>query len=351
MKKYLTLFFAITLLVAGCADDKHSTEPEPEEQPDPEIDPDPSDNPYKTGVDMSLASLVDWDYGETDRYFLLGYGYDATGRFAHPGFVRKKVLDIDVLEKDRGDVVTIIRANSSQSDYYFWGGEQECRKDFSEHADFSDEDIAKYPNLFKQALTPVFDNDNVFPELEYTYYGCSSVVTYFSMRFLWSLRWHSEDYLTEEFRSDLSELSADEIIETYGTHMITGLKKGSRLDFYYRSTSSDIKDIHTWFTYYSNYYLNLRPAPRKPDIEPPLKDNIYYEFVYGAKPEPNAFLIDILNYEGGRFVFEEMNNLEEEKSTLVGFNQKLVPVYELVIDPVKKEELKNAWNRYLGAAG
>ncbi|MCD8167234.1 MAG: hypothetical protein LUE93_14670 [Bacteroides sp.] len=94
MKKYLTLLFAVTFLFAACTEDKPYREPDPGVQPppDPGPDPGPKESPYKTGVDKSLALFVDWDYGDTDEYFLLGYGYDATGRYAHPGFVRKKGL-------------------------------------------------------------------------------------------------------------------------------------------------------------------------------------------------------------------------------------------------------------------
>ncbi|MCD8167235.1 MAG: MACPF domain-containing protein [Bacteroides sp.] len=259
-------------------------------------------------------------------------------------------MDIRTLEEELGDVVTIIQGNSSEGKYYFWGPEQECREDFAIHAEFSEEEIRKYLNLFKQALTPVFGNDDVFPELYYTYYGYSSVITYLNMKFFWRERWHSENHLSEEFRSALTELTAEEIIETFGTHIITGLRKGSRLDLYYRSTSSDLSHVHDWFMYSSNYYLRLGRVPQKPDGEPPLKDNIYFEFVEGSKPNPNACMVDILHYEGELFTFEGMNSPTEEHATLVGFNQKMLPIYELVTDPDKKEELKNAFEKYLGAS-
>ncbi len=40
-------------------------------------------NPYKTGADLSCSKSLHWENkGLSENYYMLGYGFDATGKYA-----------------------------------------------------------------------------------------------------------------------------------------------------------------------------------------------------------------------------------------------------------------------------
>lgn len=92
MKQLLFLLFSI-ILFTSCSDDDNNNQ-------DP-IDQPTEQNKYKTGTDLSktypLAKPHSTFTGEA--FHALGYGYDITGKYAHPDWIRKKIVDAQKFEE------------------------------------------------------------------------------------------------------------------------------------------------------------------------------------------------------------------------------------------------------------
>ncbi|PXV63050.1 MAC/Perforin domain-containing protein [Dysgonomonas alginatilytica] len=351
MKKLLSVLFVLVLACVSCSDGDDLTG-----DPDPNRNSNGEDkkNPYKTGKDLSSSTFAAWDNkGMKDTYFMLGYGYDVTGKYAHPSAVRNKVIDLEAYDKDE-DAVTFFKSTSSGPEWSIGRTRQECLEVLGENAGFSSAEISKYKNLFKEKFDSPFKNDSSFPNLSYYYMGTSQVNVVYHLYFFFSSyrkeRFQTK-YLTDGFKADLETKSAEEIIKIYGTHILSSIKVGERMDYLYRYAPDENSNSYSWFLYNTHKYFSQGPSAwgSAPENDPPLKENLYIEVVDGTRPNPNTWMVDITNYQGERIIFNGWNTITDDNLTLVAFRNRdcLIPIYELVKDTVKKEALIKAYEKYL----
>lgn len=350
MKKIFPILFSFLFILVSCSDNNHN---DPDPGTDPAPDPTPKVNPYKTGKDLSSSTFVDWDNKNMgDEYFMLGYGYDATGKYAHPASVRGKILDMVKFAEDFGRI-NFFRSTSVGPELQIGRTLEECRESMGWNAGFSDSEIAKYKNLFKEKFASPFEGDKSFPDLSYQYLGISQVHVQYHLYFLYMSHMEKKiyPYLTEEFRNDLETKSADDVIKIYGTHILTSIKIGERIDYLYRYAEDENSNSYSWFLYNMHRYFSQGPSTwgSEPEKDPPLKENLYIEVVDGTRPDPNGWMVDITNYKGERIIFEGWKDITDANLTLVDFRNKdcLKPIYDFVNDPDKKEELIKAYEKYL----
>lgn len=341
MKNILPTLLLSFLVLTACSDDENNN------------GRNENKNPYETGKDLSSSTFVDWDNKEmNDAYFMLGYGYDITGKYAHPSSIRNKVINTEECTKD--ELVSVIRSTSSGPEEDFAGTRQEAIETMGARVGLSRDETSKYKNLFKETFEGPFDSDSAFPDLSYRYHGISQVLVMYHLYFYSSsymIEKYISKYLTDEFKNDLEIKSAEEIIKLYGTHILNGIKVGERIDYLYRYAADEDFGSNSWFLFNIHQYFSQGPTAwsGKPEKNPPLKENLYIEVVDGTRPYPNAWMIDITNYQGERIIFDGWENITEANLTLTGFrpNNCLIPIYEFVKDSAKKEELIKAYNKYL----
>lgn len=350
MKKLTYLFLSLAIVCSSCSgDDDDTIRPKPEPNPDPNPGEEVEDNPYKTDVDLSENTFTDWDNtGIDDDYFMLGYGYDATGKYAHPSSVRNIVIDMAKLAADDWDI-TIVRSSSADSDLYINGSIQDCISSLAEKAGFNHYEISTYKNLFKGMFDTPFSNDTSFPDLNYRYMGYSMMPILCHAYFIYNERYFTNrDYLSEDFKSDLENLSPDEVITKYGTHVLKAILLGGRVDYLYRYLPND-ENAYYWFLYNSDEYFKFPGrTPNKPDETRPLKENLFVEVIQGIRKNPSEWMIDITN-GGSPVMFNGEDIITADNLTLVNFrnNEGLIPIYMLVNDEVKRDEIQEAMVRYL----
>lgn len=352
MKQLLFLLFSI-ILFTSCSDDDNNNQ-------DP-IDQPTEQNKYKTGTDLSktypLAKPHSTFTGEA--FHSLGYGYDITGKYAHPDWIRKKIVDAQKFEDDHYyDVMHHWKVFVHGG----WGTKTGTREDITAQL-LKDEKIVignsstEHNNIFKAMFEMPFENDTTYSDLKY-YYAMDAFVSswyehYFDLRSYEDLSILT-NYLTDEFKSDLNSKSADEIIKLYGTHVLMDIIAGWRQDFYYRSTSNS--QLQEKMVSASGRFLSstpgilMEPLPQDPEE----KENLYSEYISGVNPteKPNAWMFDITNYEDKVKFDLRKNAIERESTVLVDFGKRslkgaVIPIYEFVADAAKKEALTKAYQAYL----
>lgn len=337
MKKNWLFFLCFTFLFISCSDDN-----------DVNDNSGTNENPYKTGIDLSSSSSVEFNCeGIGNTYFMLGYGYDMTGKYAHPASVKNKIIDVDKYEASHSS--RIIRENfyAGFGDHNFSGDVHQSVRSLSLNIGFTEDEIVKYKNLFKEVFVSPFKNDTSFIDLPYFYAGTSQLHTWYRA---YMMNDYLGDYLTDEFKADLQTKSADDIIKLYGTHILKGVSIGERIDYLYRTTVSF--NLNKLLLRNSHYYFSVGPLSFTDEPEKKLqeKENIYFEVIGGGVSNPNSWMVDVTNYSGERIVYDGWNKLTDSNLTLIGFdgiNSKQLPIYEVVSDSVKKEELRKAYERYL----
>lgn len=338
----IILFFALF----SCSNDNDDVKKDPD--PDPVA---PQENPYRTGKDSSVAKEILWENkGTIDSYFMLGYGYDATGKIAHPAWVKNSIIDIEKFAADDRNHIHMIRSTSGSAEYSYLGTEKECLKRLASIVDLTEQEAGKYKNLFKATIGSSFSDDPSFPSLDYRYCGFSSVIGVYYVRMGVSKR-YIKNFLNDAFKADIQTLPAEEVIEKYGTHLLTDILIGKRIDYVYRANTTDWDVLNSWSSYNAYFYLQIPTSGLtiyKPKMAPPEKENIYMEVFEAANNQPNAWMIDITNYTGDPIVYRGLENNSDEDLTLVNFRfNSLLPIYELLDEGELKEKLHAAYEKKL----
>lgn len=352
MKNILKFLFILPFFVA-CSDYKEddiNSSQVPEER-----------NKYITGTDRSrsysLTSPLPTFANET--FHALGYGYDITGKYAHPTWIRKKVLDPQKFEDDHYyDVMHHWKVFHHRGLGTITGTREEVASQLLRDMKIKVDDIlVESKNAFKGIFDTPFENDIAFTDINYYYaldaYASGWYEHHFNLFFdddLLLLR----DYLTDEFKSDLESKPANEIIKLYGTHVMVDIEVGWRQDYYYRSSSNE--ELQKRMVYTSARLLKSSPGiwmSPGPGIYYE-KENLYTEYVSGIDPvgEPNAWMFDVTNYNE-KLLFETRNHtIGQEDLVLINWGTRshlgpIIPIYEFILDATKREALLQAYKEYL----
>lgn len=345
--KHLFTFLLLALSIS-CSDNKHSSEVDPEPQ---------TSNPFKTGIDLTTPYALSWENkGTADNYFMLGYGFDATGKYAHPAWVKNKILDVKKYKESGEGEVMMFKSTALSAKRDYEGTKEQYLNRLAISAGFEENEAGKYKRLFSATFATAFTPDTTFTTLDYRYSGYSSTNSYYRASFthLESNLKRMREYLTDEFKADVQALPPDSIIKKYGTHLLREVYVGRRIDYLYRANTSDTEVLRAWSTYNAYYYLKIAGSGLtiyKPRTQNPEKENIYFEIIDGMPPHPNAWMIDITNFEGEPVAFSgwsDTNNSDD--LSLVHFSDEgksLIPIYKCVEDDDKREELYRSYERYL----
>lgn len=354
--------FALALIALlncfiACSDDdpENVIPPSPQEQ-----------NKYITGTDLSRSYNLEKALPtfSDETFHALGYGYDITGKYAHPDWIRKKVVDPQKFEDDHyHDVMHHWSVFVHGGSGTITGAKDDVKKEILDMLNLDTRNISvEYKNAFKGIFDTPFENDTVFVDHEYYYaidrFASTWYEHYFNLfgneDFLTLL-----DYLTDDFKSDLVSKSAKEIIALYGTHVMVDVEVGWRQDYYYRNTSND--DLQKRMVYASSQFLGstpgiwMSPGPNTSND----KENLYSEYVSGVDGvnEPVAWMFDLTNYEQGLHFESREHAIQNESLVLIGWGKRsnfsstgfgpIIPIYEFVSDVSKREALQKAYKEYL----
>ena len=157
-------------------------------------------------------------------------------------------------------------------------------------------------------------------------------------------------YLTTNFKEDLNNYSANQLIQKYGTHILTDITIGGVYSMYYKSviyesmsSEEKKKSVKGGATYLLNAIgLGISGSWDKTEIEKRYKKNSTWEcnitITLPANQEP-SISIDFGSWSA---------SVDDTHSVLIDVDwNKTYPIYELISDPQKKEELKNATEDYI----
>jgi len=160
-------------------------------------------------------------------YNFLGFGYDAADKYDSEVAVRASVIDIPTY------------AASSQNNILQDSGTSASWETFEA------EDAANLSAQLSNSYQPtaglkLFGNTivNAFPESAvtdkkylYGYYYNYAI----TKRFYLFYDDRANNYLTADFKRDLDLLSAKDLVHKYGTHVLTGIKLGSKFEVFYQA--------------------------------------------------------------------------------------------------------------------
>lgn len=341
--KSLFYFLLIAILLFSC-DDKHEIETPPTQEV----------NKYKTGKDLSTTFAVTYERSGTELEFnALGFGYDITGKYAHPSWIRQQIVDVKRIKNDYFYKVVKDGYFVAGSTNVYTGAREKVRSQMLENIGIPETEAEKFKNALSAMFDHSFKHDKTFPDETY-YYAYTAWIGGWNRYYIY-LQSPNDliPYLTERFIADLENLPASGIIKKYGTHILVSFYTGFRNDFLFRATTD--QDLEKRLVKAGIKYLSDTPGILTSD--PPEynldKENIYYELVAGQPPYPNAYMIDITNYDDDNGLKPNIIREEatEENIALINFGNstlnQLIPIYEVIEDAQIKEEVKKEYTKYL----
>lgn len=166
-------------------------------------------------------------------------------------------------------------------------------------------------------------------------------------------------FLTPSFHQNLQEYSPDQFVESYGTHVLIDISIGGRLSFLYRSIIAGTndytrkKEIVKSGLKFSIWKIgaNTDSSSSTETIRELKTKNTQWKCIVEYHGGTNSGRSDTFNATGGitttinQSAWEQSVN--ENNAALVDINWKqVIPIWEFIEDPNKKEAIKKAVNEY-----
>lgn len=334
MKK-ITLLAALLTLLASCSEKELI-----ENHTDPLLH-----------VTISDSTNLELQSANANTYNLLGHGYDATGFFFNALSGRAKVLDIEkLIELHPGSYICHYgQTHFSQTVIGYSAANLVQRLSERTESYFRPTTDSSKWNMFCGQLSAAFDHSTLTSD-KYTYgmyqefvHKCSH--TYYAT--MDTLRNH----LTEAFLIDIRDKAPTYILEKYGTHVLTSVQLGGKIQVIYKShvSSADVSWQSQVGLSQAVLYLFGQSMSISSTNEPFANEEqeVFAATSGGIRMTPwqGTVMTDTLTRSIVNITpwFESLN---ENWSLINVHEDHLIPIYELVDDEVKRTALRSAYNTY-----
>jgi len=278
---------------------------------------------------------------------VLGSGYNVTGNYADVADVKAVVLDLALLQASN----LLRQVQYERATYHVVSGEDSHEYQRSLSAKLK----MKYSGFgFSGALKTSFKQDR-YESRHYSFATVQSVIRKHGLRVALSVTPEElRGFLTPPAASAINDPSVDSeyIFETFGTHVLTGIIVGGRLDF---STSANMSferqnrsmDVYARASFKSIFASASIQAEATDDLswsEYSATEEKHLE-VYGGRSEYGQYIMN----EG---VYESWIESIDENSVFMDFESTgLLGIWELADDAARRSELEAAWTTYAEAHG
>ena len=300
-------------------------------------------------------------------YDVLGYGYDVTEEYMGENSTRAKILDVAAFDKDNPDrfdtpfLGTIDQRVYAGEDYYSF------LKDLSSNSNFSGSigsvgKADKDSGFFSGTLSTGFESKTKYSYSSKYSFARAEVFKkqrrYYVNTDLETLK----KYLSSAFIEDLNRHSADRIVEIYGTHVLTNVIVGGKYIAYYKSAIIDTsnrsekkKTVSAGAKFnLSKIGLDANGSWSKTEITEQNNRNSNWEcHIKSIGGSTSGTSITLSPSQGPTFTInlgDWTKSVDDQHSRLVDVNWNATyPIYDLISDPIKKAELKDAVIRYINS--
>jgi len=282
------------------------------------------------------------------KYDVLGNGYDITGEKNDIGSVRAAVIDMKKFFLEQRNRIDTGFITGIHFETLAGGDAQKYIDDLSLNTDFS---YAVKP--FNGAIRSFFKTVN-----DYSQYSFASIdwLNERSHLDLYADTTMLANYLDVNFIADLQTKTADQIVEIYGTHVLTDIKTGGKVHMFYRSVINEdnkreivingasfaLKRIMGFVSGPQDYSISVNNKQGYANISVVGGNKILFPMAGVFDPSKSTQLI----YYGDWAT--SVNSGKIGSAVFISADhKKSIPIYELVTNIAKKNELKLAIENYI----
>lgn len=301
---------------------------------------------------LAIAGDGKWD--------LLGYGYDMTGEL----FASSNASDAAIIDVDRFNTDYPNRINTPTDTYGYYAvysgataldyiRDVNKKETYGLTVNAGEKEVNTYGSA---NFSKTNENQSTYTyNSKYSYASFESRVRIKSISFTGDATLDIlRNYLTPLFIANLSNYSADELVERYGTHVLLGLSIGGRLKYDYKGAvikettfERKVRAIKAGFSIGVDKIFGVNLSSdvsneEKLTIANETTDKAFIGTYYGGTNSGTSFSTDAagntsqtVNLAGWQ------QSITINNATLIDIT-KSVPLYELITDPVKKQQVKDA---------
>lgn len=298
--------------------------------------------------------------GGDNKFDVLGWGYDITEDYLNPTSVRGQVIDIEKYEREFPSRL-IIHTNSWGSDFFCYGASADDY--LKEVTKKSNMESGLSIGIGKFGFSGTFSSNKDF----FDSYSYSNKYAFASLECIRNRRiiYINDDisrissYISPEFLEDINRYSAEQIIEIYGTHVLTHITLGGRYRLMYKSCFTKTTDQTTrkkavaagFGAVLGKLGIKFNTGGETITNEVLAKENAsqeLYVYFFGGKGSNIKYnldkvaptTIDIQNWD---------NQISLDGTSVLTDIEwpKAYPIYDFVSNTQKRTELKNAIEQYI----
>lgn len=339
-------FVTLLLLCYSCSENKDLPET-------------PSTTPSSGKTTLSVDNSGTFD--------ILGLGYDITAEYMGENSIRSKVIDVATFKRDEPFRFDNPFVGIYDQRLYAGGDYDSFLKDLINNSGFagSKGSLGKEAiesGLFSETLTTGFNSET--PSSYSSKYSFARIEIFKKQRnyYLHTDTEALKNYLSSEFLEDLEKLSADKIVEVYGTHVLTNVTVGGKYVAYYKSeivdanNESEKKAIVSIGANYimSQIGVSMYAILHKDKITKLNHKNLnwicHIKSIGGSTSD--TFWIKMPNQEPPFIAKagEWTMSVDDELSRLIDVDWNATyPIYDLISEPIKKQEIKDAILKYIAS--
>lgn len=319
--------------------------------------------------DMTLSSNIITRTSENEEYNVLGYGYDITDEYLGINSIKLKILDITSFTHNNYNrlenlfIGEIDQRCYAGADANFFLSQLISDSNFNGSiASLLDKDKKDESGLFSATVTAGFKSNSKYSYS--TQYSFARAEIYKKQR-KYQLNADIEkltEYLSPSFIEDLKKYTADKIVEMYGTHVLTNIIVGGTYTAYYKSTivkennySEKTKIVSAGAKFnLSKIGLDANGSWSRTEVEELNKENSNWEcYIKSIGGSTSGTTITFTPNQGPTFTInlgDWTKSVDDEHSRLVDIDWNATyPIYDLISDPIKKEEIKKAVLKYINS--
>lgn len=289
---------------------------------------------------------------------VLGFGYDVSGAYLHPESVKDAVINIAKFTKDYPDKVYYNASTYGYSSFTYGYNAEDYLFEKTK-----DEAVSVKLSLgVSKLFSGTFSQNNYFKSKKshsslYLFASCDAVKNVKRIYVSADVNL-LRNYLNPSFASDLVNKSADEIVEIYGTHVVTDFTIGGRINFIFRSTNNkemtnetkkDVVKAGLNFAV-SQMGLTADGSVSNETIAEYAGENkskeLYIEY-YGGQGTGASYNLETGYPSINLSAWESSVNANNAALTKIDW-EKAIPIWEFTTDPVKKSALRAAVISHVG---
>jgi hypothetical protein len=338
MKQLLSFIFLLSILTS-CS--KQDIEPEDEQETPSRTDD--TITVTNHNPDYALPSSA------VGEYNLLGHGYDVTGPFAEASAAGHQIIDVLKYKENHPGAVDLGRSNVGEARTFASENYAHYFRMLSSRTGGT-----KDQRLFKGAITSYFPDQDALSD-KYIYSSYTLLVERKRVKMMNDIS-YLKKYVKETFKADVQSKSPQEIVEKYGTHILTDITLGAKLVVLYQAETEN-RDrekaaklgltvaMGNVFGFSTGDIDNAKATSATGNFSQKLSYRAFNgdpdKISQTVSPGSKHPTVDISGWH------QSLVNTEDVLIDFHDLRNSLVPLYDVIEDPVKQEEVRAFIEAYL----